>query len=684
MNHSTNDDTNNQTPSDPEPTETSLSLDAITERRLRNHLTASAERVTLSDLEPSSVRNTARQRAIRRHRTLVGGVAAATVMGMVVGVQALSGGGGEGVRFTEGDATATESNAPATPAVAPSPTPSGSTFEAPPAQLGEPAFVWKVVEAEQSNSIVGTFNGGGNQSFPGLAVSTSPGRSNDYDNVTPSVWRTNDGVTWEQTDLGMPFGDSGLWNSVAGDGGLFALGTAPGIAATDPNPLRVAVAGLDSTEWAVSALPIDTRATSDLPFIMNYVQSSVTSVGTGALVSVTPTANVNVEELAKASDAFDFSQYWESGPNGIKVENDECEGGADNFAPPSTVVSPSGSATITTQPPSTDAPTGTPAPASDGAECLPVELSWDDLGLPAESIAALGGSVTTFYLVGLDGTVTTVESPVPGGQFQSFGGNTSPEFVTTDSSGNVLSDQTAYRFVDGVWETFPMTFNMWASVPLRLGDAMVGFGYVAHDDPSGSLFATVGADGTASFVDTHSLFDEYSMVSTAAAVVADGNWVSAMSSTRDELAAAGGAEFTEDGVTVRQESMERQPVFIDAATGAVIPESDLRYDDNTTTARNPAGEIIGTVSWDDIYNRLAKPYETSDPAQADWNILTTADGTTFARESVAELLGVEPSAIYYVPRVYSDGTQVIVTVTLNERYPDDSRKQVSLVGTPIG
>ena len=208
MNHSTNDDTNDQTPSDPEPTETSLSLDAITERRLRNHLATSAERVTLCDLDSSSVRRTARQRTVRRHRMVVGGVAAATVIGMVVGVQALSGGGGEGIRFTEGDATA-----------------------------------------------------------------------------------------------------------------------------TDPNPLRVAVAGLDSTEWTVSELPIDTNATSDLPFIMNYVESSVTSVGTGALVSVTPTANVNVEELAKASDAFDFSQYWESGPKGIKVENDECEGGADNFAP---------------------------------------------------------------------------------------------------------------------------------------------------------------------------------------------------------------------------------------------------------------------------------------------------------------------------------------------------------------
>lgn len=77
------------------------------------------------------------------------------------------------------------------------------------------------------------------------------------------------------------------------------------------------------------------------------------------------------------------------------------------------------------------------------------------------------------------------------------------------------------------------------------------------------------------------------------------------------------------------------------------------------------------------------PYETR-PTDVDWSILTTADGATFARESVADLLGVEPSAINHVPRVYSDGTQVVVVVTLNDRYPDDSRKQIALVGTPIG
>ena len=51
---------------------------------------------------------------------------------------------------------------------------------------------------------------------------------------------------------------------------------------------------------------------------------------------------------------------------------------------------------------------------------------------------------------------------------------------------------------------------------------------------------------------------------------------------------------------------------------------------------------------------------------------------------MTDLLGLEPGAVNFVPRVASDGTQVFVTVTLSERYPDDSRKQVVLVGTPIG
>lgn len=665
-----------------------LPFDPTIERRLRAHLTSNADRVQMPELEPARVRRTARQRTIRHHRAVVSGVAAATVVAMVVGVQALSSGGDGGIRITDNPSNATATD-DAT-AVADTST----QIAVASAQLGEPAFVWKVVEADQSQSIVSTFNGGGTQSFPGLAVSTSPGRSNDYDNIAPSVWRTTDGVNWEQTDLGLPFGDNRLWEAIGSEGRLFAVGTAPGIAKTEPNPLQVAVAGIDSTDWDVTELPFDTNATPNLPFVVNGVERTVAPVDGGVLVAVTASANLNVVELADSTDAFDLERVMEIGPDGIKITSDGCEAGA--YAPPSTVVMYQNGTPVGTVPPPTsttvpdDAPTATVGSdttepdrtAADSSECPLVPLSWDDLDVPAESVAALRGNTTTFFLVGADGTVTSVESPVPGGQFTAAGGGSSPDYVITDNFGNWATDGSMYRFGNGTWQTMPMTFSNWATSPLRLGDDTVGFGYPA--DGSGPLFTTVGPGGTATFVDTDALFPQYSMVSPSSATVAAGHVVSAVSVAPDTLAVGGGAEFTANGLTVRHTSMSKPPIFIDAATGTEIPESNLIYGiDDTITVVNAAGDTIGPVQGADIHTRLSAPYETR-PTDVDWSILTTADGATFARESVAGLLGVEPSAINHVPRVYSDGTQVVVVVTLNDRYPDESRKQVALVGTPIG
>ncbi len=674
-NDDTNDGTNDQTFSGPESTETSL-LDAITERRLRNHLTASAERVTLSDLEPSSVRRTARQRTVHRHRTLVGGVAAATVMGMVVGVQALSGGSGPELRMTNGPSGVNASDDGAAPAPEPATEPG---IDAVAAQLGDPAFVWKVVDPGQANSIVSTFSSGGAASIPGLAVSTSPGRSNDYDNIAPSIWRTADGVAWEQTELAAPFAAGGLYGAVSTGGHMFALGTAPGLATSEPNPLTVAVAGLDSTDWTRVELPIDTNAQASLPFVEVNIGRQLNAVADGVIAAVTPGVGVNVAEVAKQSELFDLEQMTGMQADGIIVVDDGCD--SDQYMTATTIQIPSA---ITV-------PVGTePAAASSGdpSNCSTRLLTWDELGVPAETVDAMRNEATSFFLVGNDGTVTPIESPAPGKRLISASGGPSPDFVEVNQFGDQEST-TVHRYQDGTWQTIAAPFANWSQPPGRLGESTLGFAW-NEQSPEGAyqqVFATLGADGSSTFSDPSTLFDPFSMLSPGSGAAASGRWVTPVSASNDQIAAQGGIEFTIDGVTVRQTSTMESPRYYDAATGEQITDDRIEYVDESPSGamvfRNPAGEEIAKLTGDEVNSRLSLDPQSPDDF-GDWSILTTADGLTFSKESVADLLGLEPGAVNYVPRVASDGTQVFVTVTLNERYPDDSRKQVVLVGTPIG
>ena len=674
-NDDTNDSTNDQTPSGPESTETSLSLDAITERRLRNHLTASAERVTLSDLEPSSVRRTARQRTVRRHRTLVGSVAAATVMGMVVGVQALSGGSGPELRMTNVPSGVNASDDGAAPATDP---PTEPGIDAVPAQLGDPAFVWKVVDPGQANSIVSTFSSGGAASIPGLAVSTSPGRSNDDDNITPSIWRTADGVAWEQTDLAAPFAADGLYGAVSTGGHMFALGTAPGVATSEPNPLIVAVAGLDSTDWTRVELPIDTNAQAALPFAEVSINRQLIPVADDVIAAVTPGVDVDVAEVAEQSELFDLDQMSGMQANGITVVDEGCDSGQD--------------VTITTmvEPPAITVPVGTEPVASSGdpSNCSARLLTWDELGVPSETVDAMRNEATSFFLVGNDGTVNPIESPAPGKHLISASGGPSPDFVQV----NLVDDQestTAHRYQDGTWQTIAAPFANWSQPPGRLGESTLGFGWNVQspDGPDQQVFATLGADGSSTFSDPSTLFDAFSILSPGSGAAASGRWVTPVSATNDQVAAQGGIEFTIDGVTVRQASAMESPRYYDAATGEQITDDRIEYvvgsPSGAMVFRGPAGEEIAELTEYEVYSRLSPEPQSPDDF-GDWSILTTADGLTFSKESVTDLLGLEPGAVNYVPRVASDGTQVFVTVTLNERYPDDSRKQVVLVGTPIG
>jgi hypothetical protein len=66
-----------------------------------------------------------------------------------------------------------------------------------------------------------------------------------------------------------------------------------------------------------------------------------------------------------------------------------------------------------------------------------------------------------------------------------------------------------------------------------------------------------------------------------------------------------------------------------------------------------------------------------------WELLQTADGLTWSRQSVAELAGLQDADISAVTRVQAAGSTVVVAVSLAAG-PDEVPEQLVLVGTPNG
>ncbi|MGB0112331.1 MAG: hypothetical protein WBP59_03850 [Ilumatobacteraceae bacterium] len=633
-------------------------LDTLLDDRLRRHLTTTADRITIPERDASQARRVAHQRTIRRRRVVSGTVAAATIRVLVVGVQQLSSTGGERVR-----SSSTGADAPAS-AAAPAAAPDATTLDLQPAQAVAPAFVWKVVEPSQETSITSTFGSETLQSFPTLALSTAPGRSNDYDNIVPLVWRSEDGISWEQTDLESPFGGNMTFGTIASGGNLFALGTAPGIAATEPSPLQVAVAGFDTTQWSTVDLPVDTNDIGSLPYAqVSYGRSMFPLDDGGVLVGVTPTANVNLVELAEANESLRLDEVTNIGSDGVQIVGPGCP---NSTVPTTTIVIPGAAPTATTA-------------ANDDPGCDATLLAWSDLGVPNETLQAMSNPVTEFFHITADGTVTPVESPAPGKRLESTVGSNFPVLTVVDGFGE-YDHSTAYRYENGTWETTAVPLVNWMSAPGRSADATVGWG--ADNNGSQMYFARIGDDGSAVYSDAAPLFAEHTLVQPAATASAGGQFVSAVSVTHDAIQEAGGVELTRDKVTVRLDSAVFDFYFVDATTGERIEDSRVVRGENDMIVNDAAGDEIARFSWADIDGLASAHMPRSEDTT--WSIATTADGVNFSVEPVADLLGLDPGDIQSISRMSSDGTQVVVTIALTDTYPDESRKQLVLVGTPLG
>lgn len=691
-----------------------------TKHRITRHLQSVADETTIPESSPDTARRRARQRTVTRRRSVTAGLAAASVAGVIAGVSILSTPASTTVQTSDevtapqADPDIAESEVTTNAVTVPPSAPTAPGAIQRDAVAADPALVWKVVEPGKDNSVNGAYSGGSVSRFPTLIVSTAPGRSNDDDNIETVVWQTDDGVEFTRSDLSSPFpGD--FWQPQFVGDDVFSVGTAPGVAVGDPNPLQVAVNAVSGSdaEWRSVDLPLDTNEFLAVPMAYGSLEVARIELDDRLLVAATPRLSPDYEAVARSQGLEPNTySYWNEADRGIEYADAECVSQNDEFfgqVPPTTVAYPADEsvATDATEDAVEAAPDSAagvaevlattpfaPAPAGENGsdeECPMQYISWEDAGVPAETIAAFDAAATRFFTVDSDLNVAEIESPSPGTNFQTFGFGNDARFFDPDSeaaraasfgSGDVVLPFFEFDGVSFVEGEMPSV--NWGSDPSGFGDGVAGMSYT----DSGSRFTVLDAENTVTEVDLRPILGGTTRISDGSpgsATVGDGRLVSVVAEYDDPIAEAGGVEATVDGVTIRRESVDSNVVFIDEATGAPIADDRIvfdRYGGRSVLAAD--GSVIAEFSEEQTYNDLEGQVDMSGQDVGHFSILTTADGEAFTVESIAELAGLDDTDINWVPRIVSDGTTVTVTVTLNERYEDDTRKQLVLVGTPIG
>jgi hypothetical protein len=203
---------------------------------------------------------------------------------------------------------------PATPAeMATEPTTQTTTTAAD--VLVPDAFSWQAVNATvgYSQELFATADG-----F--YALSTAPGvtREEDADRTLKAVYRSEDGTTWTHELLG----DELRVGDIAGRGGtLYALGTAPSVASTDPEVIRARVG--TSTDggasWSYTDLPSVATPPLNMATVIYTSNSTHIAANTTSIVaSVTTSYVVNYQALAPPEYQND-GYFVNPTPSGIQV-----------------------------------------------------------------------------------------------------------------------------------------------------------------------------------------------------------------------------------------------------------------------------------------------------------------------------------------------------------------------------
>ncbi|MCU1388982.1 MAG: hypothetical protein JWL72_2320 [Ilumatobacteraceae bacterium] len=707
-----------------------------TERRVAQHLGTHASSITLVDTPVAEVIQRGKRRRIRR-RTTIGVLSVAAVCAAaIVSVQALS----EPIEHrkissTNGGIAATDSTSPGTATVntGGSSTTSASTIAGdstapdnatPPSSLdaGQSALttvpsdlVWNPVVPDSTEALAGGVVLGVPDSAPYLALSSAPGRSAPGAPFVPTLYRSDDGISWTPTEAtaDLPFPGSNALDSY--DGSLYALGTAAATAPISANGtsdvvLKTSTDGGGS--WQQQILPIDLRNLADKGGV-GHVSLFTPSVGAGPAGAIAA-AQVNVfldlTQLGVPSE-YDFIQQVT--PNGIIVARSACLVLTGGYGVATTVAMTNGSVPAASSVPC-DATTATTACTLPGGACsaggttLPDPstgsantrtYTWAELGLDTEVVDALLAPPHLFVEPpGADQFTEVTFPPIPAGVRAATTSTyaTSTGFAMTVQGVDVDNRATnplVYLSADGTNWTESTVSNV--DVLDDFGQLDDGSFVVIGSDPQNNPAVSVSADGTNW---TTTALDglltpadgKTALLGYSGMTIGGAGITVAATITVDPFAEGGPSTIDKDGVTVSMLDQFGSLVFTDDATGAELGRTDRRdggKPTNTNVTTDPSTGLSQLMNADGTVrlalggDDLSRLYTLATGGFPQVPVLLHShDGIHWSREDLESIAGFP---VIQVSRLTNVGNRVLVTL-LDTSTPngDGTPRTVVLIGTP--
>lgn len=669
--------------------------DPRTHQHLADRLSAEAASLSIADTPVEVVVARGRQRQHRR-RTAVGLAAVVAIAGTAVGSVAVLTRPAAPEAIGSDDTEAPDTAAPPVSdgsVAAPTTTVDGAPVTVdtavPPVTKVPSNMVWNVVEPNSAEALGMTF-GPAVGDGPYLAWSTQPAVAGGNSTYVPTLWRSDDAVSWQQVEAAPPV--SGQMPMLATQGSRFlTFGTS--VAASGDVEARVAISDDTAASWSSVALPLGIDALRADPTVrtVGVIPSSMVASDSAVVLVVNVYPVLDIDRLLgdKMSGlGYNFTRA------GVEVLGTCSADGSVTYdtVVPTTVSGPAlenGAA-----PPVT---TGTPSYCDESLIGL---HPWDELGVAPATVEALFSP--THLLVSTDGTsFTEVDLPTP-----EAGATLGQAQLATYADGFALA-ATWYRPATGEqWSTMYASTDgqAWREVEapaLAYVSSLTGFGdrlvVVGANDPNGMLpVVAVGTPGGGWTVsDLTGLLGPDDGVKpwlgVGPQVVADGTgitisgWVS-----RDWIAEVGGVEIVEGSVTMRADDQNGYR-FLDTATGVEIgtfingvPGGPVTQAENGLTVQ-PAGGDAVAFSWDDLNAVYTRALEQNgiDPTvgqMPDGVVIHSVDGVSWSIEHTDDLAGTD---VGFSGWLRGTGSQVIVAM-VRPAPAGQVPQQILLVGTPQG